>query len=183
MASNIPSEGYWSVKIVPLPASITNDQLARTFNLPTSRINIPKVQRNATYIAWINGFIDEEDAKDFANQWTGASVLNTTIRCNAVAPKNDDKHVQHATSNLPKHGVKPHQERTASDKQFDSHSSSTFKENSSIFSSSNTPVSLMNLDTTGLHTERMSSNQHQNQTPQQVKPNPVLRPPQTPGKL
>lgn len=96
MASNRSNNNYcWRVRILSLPASITIDELARIFNLPIERITIPKYQQTATYLAWINGFTDEKNAKDFAQQWS-----DSTIRCKALPPKNSSANIRHPSSKL-----------------------------------------------------------------------------------
>jgi hypothetical protein len=104
MASNTPSSS-WSVKIISLPASITINQLAETFQLSTLRIKIPETQKTTTYFAWINDFVSEKDAKDFVDQWSDSSVFGTVIKCNVQAPRNIWRPInQHPQSNpvLPK---------------------------------------------------------------------------------
>ncbi|CAF1467896.1 unnamed protein product [Adineta steineri] len=78
MASNT-LDGIWSVKIVYLPSSVTVQELANTFNVPFSRVRIPKVQQYNTYYAFINDFNSEQVAKDFADQWSSSSVLDNII--------------------------------------------------------------------------------------------------------
>jgi hypothetical protein len=99
MASNIPSSG-WSVKIISLPASITIDQLAETFQLSTARICIPKIQKTITYFAWINDFVNEKDAKDFVDQWSNSHVFDTVIKCYVQGPKSGEAYVHHTRDNV-----------------------------------------------------------------------------------
>ncbi|CAF1003538.1 unnamed protein product [Adineta steineri] len=89
MASNT-FDGIWSVKIVYLPSSVTVQELANTFNVPFSRIRIPKVQQYNTYYAFINDFNSEQVARNFADQWSGSSVLGNIIKCSAVPRKDND---------------------------------------------------------------------------------------------
>jgi hypothetical protein len=94
MASNIYSD-CWRVKIIGLPATISYDQLAETFNLSKSRIIIPKRQMLPTYFAWIAGFVSEKGARDFVNEWSGSSIFGTTIKCNVLGPESPKPTVQH----------------------------------------------------------------------------------------
>jgi hypothetical protein len=141
MASNIPS-GDWSVKIISLPASITINQLAETFQLPLSRIYIPKIQKTTTYFAWINHFTSEKDAKDFVDQWSGSSVFGTVIKCTVKEQKDGDAHVYHTRGNISVSHVKTQQDKTA-DTQFKFDSNSGLKKMQSNLSSSSTYVPLI----------------------------------------
>jgi hypothetical protein len=89
MATNT-SDALWSVQIVSLPQSVTVAQLANTFNIPRSRIRIPETQQYATYYAFVDDFNTENDARAFADQWSGTPVLGNTIKCSALPRKNDD---------------------------------------------------------------------------------------------
>lgn len=104
MASNESNE-FWCVKITPLPTSITINELSQTFNLPSSRIKIPRGQKTATYYAWINEFDNEITAKDFTTHWSGASVFGATIKCQASKSKRDSPNTPNVPSVLPKSSV------------------------------------------------------------------------------
>lgn len=134
MASNM-LYGGWNVRIISLPVSITKNQLAETFQIPASRISIPKTQKTITYLAWINDFASEKDAKDFVALWSNSSVFGVIIKCYVSGPKTSERYVHHQP------------DKTSYNKQLDSRSSSSFKEEPSTFSSSITPVSLMTVDT------------------------------------
>ncbi|CAF3947268.1 unnamed protein product [Rotaria sordida] len=86
MASNI-SSGGWRVKMVSIPASITLSELAQKIGLPKSRIYLPKANENKTYYAWIDGFVSEEEAHNFARQWSGWSILSGIIKCVVATPR------------------------------------------------------------------------------------------------
>jgi hypothetical protein len=164
--------GCWRVKIIYLPATITNDQLAQTFNLSNSRITIPKKQQFATYFAWIDGFVSEEDARDFVNQWSGSSIFGTAIKCNAFGPQSNDTPVCHALSNLTISDVKTHEPKPSPSKQFGTHSGSGFNGNQNSPSSSGLRAPLMFPKTTRPPNSPQLFNQHRNQTPQHPPSNP-----------
>ena len=94
MASNNPS-GYWSVKVLSIPESITQHQLAKIVGFPTSRVYVPKKSSDRHY-AWINDFIDEEEANKFANQWSGSKILDETIKCIVSERRSDKKATLHS---------------------------------------------------------------------------------------
>lgn len=96
MASNV-SVGHKKVKIAPMPASITDTQLAEKIDLPNSRIRISKVKENHTRYARINDFISEEEANRFARKWSGSSIFGETIKCDVVAPKTDETDAHHSS--------------------------------------------------------------------------------------
>ncbi|UJR19686.1 hypothetical protein I4U23_022820 [Adineta vaga] len=76
----------WSVQISPLPSSISREKLAQELHLPQKLyISIPK--NNSC--AWINNFIDEDDAKEFVRQWSGATIQGQKIKCTATSRSND----------------------------------------------------------------------------------------------
>ncbi|UJR07429.1 hypothetical protein I4U23_011715 [Adineta vaga] len=89
MASNVIG-GFWSVKITSLAQDVTVNDLAQTFNIPPSRIRIPRVQQYTTYYAFINDFTNEQVAREFAYQWSGSSVFGKRIKCDALPPKDND---------------------------------------------------------------------------------------------
>ena len=93
MASNNPS-GCWRVKVLSIPGSITYHQLAKTVGFPTSRVYVPKNISDHHY-AWINDFTDEEEAKKFANQWSGSNILGETIKCIVLKGRSDKKDILH----------------------------------------------------------------------------------------
>ena len=95
MASNV-SVGHWKVKIAPMPASITDTQLAEKIGLPNSRIRISKLKENNTRYARINDFISEEEANRFARKWSGSSIFGETIKCDVVALKIDETDAHHS---------------------------------------------------------------------------------------
>jgi hypothetical protein len=105
-------DGCWRVKILSLPSSITIDKLSETFNIPPSRIKIPREQKYTTYYAFINDFDSKKAAQDFIDQWSSSSVFGTTIRCNLIEPKNDNSNIQETASDSPESGVKAHYNRT-----------------------------------------------------------------------
>lgn len=93
MISNT-SVDYWSVQITYLPVSITEDQLAQTFRISKGRIKIPANQKFNTYFAaWINDFNTEREAKNFVDQWSGASIFGTNMKCIALKPDSDNINV------------------------------------------------------------------------------------------
>jgi hypothetical protein len=183
MASNT-SSGCWSVKIIHLPASITIDQLAQTFNILASRIIIPKTQKFSTYFAWINDFASEKDARDFADQWSGSSVFGTTIKCNAIEPKQDDPHLHHELSKLSVSDVKTSSDVTSSNEPFKSYRNSGFKETQNSAISPSKPVPLMTPQMTRPPNTRPPFIRHPNQTPQHPpQSRPALPKSQEPSKL
>ena len=106
MASNTFS-GHWRVKIRPIPEPITFAQLAKRLNLSKSRVYVPKGRNNEVRYAWINDFISKEDAKEFARQWSGASVEGVTIDCVALSPKNDEPNPMGPSHEPPISAIKP----------------------------------------------------------------------------
>lgn len=94
MASN-NSSGYWRVKVLSIPASITHHQLAEIVGFPTSRVYVPK--SSDRHYAWINDFIDEEEANKFANQWSGSKILGETIRCIVSRTRDDKRDTPHSS--------------------------------------------------------------------------------------
>jgi hypothetical protein len=106
MASNTFS-GHWRVRVTPIPEPITFVQLAERLNLPKPRVYVPKGRNNEVRYAWINDFINEEDAKEFARQWSGASISGVTIKCVAVPPKNDEPNPMGPSHEPSISGIKP----------------------------------------------------------------------------
>ena len=80
----------WSVRIDHLPASINFIKLAQELRLPKSRVYIPKNSKNNAPYAWINDFINEEDANEFVHQWSGASILGENIKCIVSSSRTDE---------------------------------------------------------------------------------------------
>jgi hypothetical protein len=174
MASNVPSS-RWSVKIISLPTSITINTLAETFQLPTSRICVPKIQKTITYFAWINDFVSEKDAKDFVNQWSDSSVFDTVIKCYVQGPESDKVYVHHTRDNGSISHATTHPDKTA-DTQLEFDFSNEFKETRSSCSSSNSSVPSLIFETTGPSNTRRPFNQN-------AESNPVLPRPQRPSKF
>ena len=112
MASNIPF-GNWSVRIIYLPTSITINQLANRLQIPASRICIPRIQKATTYFAWINDFISENDAQDFASQWSNSHVFGTTIKCSVKEQKNGEVYAHQTCGKVSVSQAKTQQDRTA----------------------------------------------------------------------
>lgn len=106
MASNMFS-GHWQVRVTPIPEAITFVQLAERLNLPKPRVYIPKGRNNEVRYAWINDFINEEDAKEFARQWSGASISGVTIECVALPPKNHEPNPMGPSHKPSTSGIKP----------------------------------------------------------------------------
>ncbi|CAF4216636.1 unnamed protein product, partial [Adineta steineri] len=90
MASNNMSS-KWSVRITSFPPSMDSAKLAQEFRLPrTLRVSIPKTfNNNNNPCAWINGFVNEEDANEFVQQWSGASIQGQKIKCTVSSRSND----------------------------------------------------------------------------------------------
>ncbi|UJR19381.1 hypothetical protein I4U23_022511 [Adineta vaga] len=90
MASN-SSSNKWSVRVSPPPASMDSIKLAQELHLPpTLRVSIPKIfNTNKNPCAWINGFVNEEDANEFVRQWSGASIQGQKINCTVSSRRND----------------------------------------------------------------------------------------------
>jgi hypothetical protein len=88
MASN-NSSSKWSVHIDHLPASINYIRLAQELRLPKSRVYIPKIYKDNTRYARINGFANEEEANEFVHQWSGALILGQNIECFVSSSRND----------------------------------------------------------------------------------------------
>ena len=86
MASNKP-EGFWSVKIIALPNTITACELSEALNISIKRVRIPTGQLSETYYAFVNDFASEKRAREFANQWSGSTVFGEAIQCTAIPPK------------------------------------------------------------------------------------------------
>ena len=74
----------YSVNVLNLPTTITIHQLAQTFQLPNSRIYLPRIQKTTSYHAWINDFNSEQDANDFVKQWSNSHIFGgRSITCYA----------------------------------------------------------------------------------------------------
>ncbi|CAF0858850.1 unnamed protein product [Adineta steineri] len=91
MASNINTSSKWSVRITSFLPSMDSTKLAQEFRLPrTLRVSIPRTfNNNNNPCAWINGFINEEDANEFVRQWSGASIQGQKIKCTVSSRPND----------------------------------------------------------------------------------------------
>ncbi|CAF1379741.1 unnamed protein product [Rotaria sp. Silwood1] len=139
MASNIAHNG-WRVKIVSIPTSITDVQLAQNIGLPKSRIYIPKVGKNNTRYVWINDFVNEEDANKFAQQWSGSSIFGETIKCVVAPPRNDKTDVLYSSPESLVSGTE-----TLPKKQHESRFQKGTKEKRDNCGSSVTPVPLMSV--------------------------------------
>lgn len=72
----------WSVKVTCLPSNISNVDLAKHLNITTHRVSIPKKQTDPNkWYAWINGFQNEQNAKEFINQWNETIIYEKRIKC------------------------------------------------------------------------------------------------------
>jgi len=77
----------YSVNVLNLPTTITIHQLAQTFQLPNSRIYLPRIQKTTSYHAWINDFNSEQDANDFVKQWSNSHIFGgRSITCYLILP-------------------------------------------------------------------------------------------------
>ncbi|CAF4975634.1 unnamed protein product, partial [Rotaria sp. Silwood1] len=137
MASNLPAGG-WSVKIVSLPASITFFRLAKILSLPTSRIFVSKVKSNEIPYAWINGFVNEEEANTFATQWSGLSILGETIKCVAAAPRTNARDTLNSPRESLTFGIK-----TLSDNKLGVRSNRKEKEERENYNPSTTTIPIL----------------------------------------
>lgn len=97
MASNRGAHG-WRVRINDLPGTITRSELAQRLGLPESHFFVPPSKAGSVKYAWIDGFADEADAREFARQWSGASILNHIIKCVAKSPNDNEAGGRNASS-------------------------------------------------------------------------------------
>ena len=80
MASNY-SRRQWNIRVTPLPQGLDRTSLAHELRLPTHRVSIPKSFNNNGSCAWIYDFKDEDDAREFERQWSGAWIRGQKIKC------------------------------------------------------------------------------------------------------
>jgi hypothetical protein len=96
MSSNILYNS-WNVKIVSISESINITQLAEIINLPDSRIYLPAINKYLTHYAWIDGFVNEEEANKFVRQWSNSSVFGQSIDFVVIAPKGNQTSIIHSS--------------------------------------------------------------------------------------
>jgi hypothetical protein len=106
MTSN-NSSSKWRVRIDHLPATINYIRLAQELRLPKFRVYIPKMFKNNTPYAWINDFANEEDANEFAHQWSGAFILGQNIKCVVPSSRSDQIDSPRLSQELLVSGIEP----------------------------------------------------------------------------
>lgn len=83
--------------MLSVPESITDTQLAQIIDLPDSRIYIPMANKYLAHYALIDDFANEEEANEFAHQWSNSSSFNKTIKCIVVAPDGNETDGLHSS--------------------------------------------------------------------------------------
>lgn len=94
MASNNKRNG-WRVRIVSLPMSTTREQLAEQGKVDISRLFIAKEQQQPTKYAWVNDFIGEHDAEEFARR-------HPQYQCKVFRPDDEKSAEQHQSATIAK---------------------------------------------------------------------------------
>jgi hypothetical protein len=131
------------VKIIDIPASVTFTRLAEIIDLPKSRVYIPKNKTNDTRYAWINDFVNEEEANKFVHQWSGSSILGETIKCVVAPTKNDETKTVHSSHESSMSAI-----NTISKKHHELRSTRVYHQNPESVNPNPSPCSLMSSTTT-----------------------------------
>ncbi len=77
----------WCIKVTCLPEGSNNDELAKKFGVDPGTIDVPRNQQGPNYYAWVNGFLSEQHANDFATKWNNQRIRSGTIKCKVSSTK------------------------------------------------------------------------------------------------